>query len=187
MPRERISAELNEFFVNTLERHCGIIRSETESSTSLSSVSYSEPDPLSSATPDFLGELFKDISKLRISELEELSSSSLPSSTSSSTPSSLASECFRLSDLAGDYNSCTSDLLYALGCIERHHPPSYAIYGGLYPSHMNAMASSYFPSGVGPAFFCVEDPPRSRGLGTYFPNAVRFSYLNLILLTLASM
>lgn len=97
-----------------------------------------------------------------------------------------------LSDLTGDYNCYMRNLLCAVGCLERQ-PPSYPFYSSqgrdapqqvsLFP-HMGAggivarpfSPAGYYPLGAAafiPSAYGLEDVPRTRGTGTYFPNVVR--------------
>ncbi|CAA7392929.1 unnamed protein product [Spirodela intermedia] len=99
-----------------------------------------------------------------------------------------------LSDLTGDYNSYMRNLLCAVGCLERH-PPAYPFYSNhgrdaqqmnLFP-HMNAggivarpfSPAGYYPLGAAtfiPGAYALEDVPRTRGTGTYFPNVSHWTH-----------
>ncbi|MQL98057.1 hypothetical protein Taro_030762 [Colocasia esculenta] len=98
------------------------------------------------------------------------------------------------SDLTGDYDAHMKNLLFAMGCLDRQ--PSPLFYNQLHQdplyqlnmfTHMNANGmvpgpfptGSYYPLGATfiPGAFSLEELPRTRGTGTYFPNANHWSYL----------
>ncbi|CAA6656952.1 unnamed protein product [Spirodela intermedia] len=88
-----------------------------------------------------------------------------------------------LSDLTGDYNSYMRNLLCAVGCLERHPRPipdeSVSAHECRWNCGKAIFSGRLLPLGAAtfiPGAYALEDVPRTRGTGTYFPNVSHWTH-----------